>query len=770
MINLKRFIILLCLLIKSTLAFSEDTFEIEAEKFQYVNNKKTIIAIGKAVAKNQKGLKVFSDKIIYEKNNNLIKTFNNSKYEDNENTIYADNFLYDLKLKTIQANKNVVVVDKKKNKFNFEFFKYFESEKKGYGENSKIFFNDNSYLEASNVKTNQKNEITILENAKYTTCSKINNIDGKFCPSWSLKSNKVIHDKKNKKIIHKNAFLRIKNVPILYSPYISHPDPSVSRQSGFLPPLIKSLSGLGRTIRTPYFWAIGKDKDLTITPIYYFDEKNSILTSYRQAFKNSYLNLETGYSGGYKNLNKVGRTDGTRNYFFLNYEGKKNNLIFKNNDIKIKAERVSQENFLRVNKINTKLFKEDIRTLENSVKISSFEDTKRIELKAGIFENLDIADSGKYTYFLPDGFYSNNKRINKFNLNFTNYFQGKKFSKNQKQFKVRNLFTSSSDSIFNKNIGLETKFKANFFNKNIYNDNVDNEKNNANIDNYATLAIDSSLPFIKLNRYKYQTITPRVFAKYTTGSMQNVSENDKILNYSDIFSMNRTNDLDIPEVGTSIGHGLEYSFKKKNSFDNETLYNLTSGIGQVIRSHRLDNMPTKSSLNNSSSDYAGFFKFELFGKNNFKPSDNVGQINFLNFFEKDFINFNYKYNLDNNFQKFNRNNISLNSNYNKFNFSFNFEEKNNHIGSSRSGLINLKTLIKEDYYIKFETKKNLLTNRSEYLNFSINFENECIMTSLTLSKDFYNDKDITNSKTLILGIVIKPFSNDFAPDLTEFIN
>jgi hypothetical protein len=38
-----------------------------------------------------------------------------------------------------------------------------------------------------------------------------------------------------------------------------------------------------------------------------------------------------------------------------------------------------------------------------------------------------------------------------------------------------------------------------------------------------------------------------------------------------------------------------------------------------------------------------------------------------------------------------------------------------------------------------------------------------------LAKDFYQDKDINNSKTLIFGILIKPFSDSFGPDLSEFI-
>jgi LPS-assembly protein len=63
-----------------------------------------------------------------------------------------------------------------------------------------------------------------------------------------------------------------------------------------------------------------------------------------------------------------------------------------------------------------------------------------------------------------------------------------------------------------------------------------------------------------------------------------------------------------------------------------------------------------------------------------------------------------------------------------------------------------------------------MTDSTEYNRFSFNFENDCIIGSLTYSKDFYSDKDLKNTKTLIFGITIKPFADSLGPDLTEFIN
>ena len=52
----------------------------------------------------------------------------------------------------------------------------------------------------------------------------------------NCQQNKILHDKKKKKIKYDNATLRIYDYPIVYFPKFFHPDPTVNRQSGFLTP------------------------------------------------------------------------------------------------------------------------------------------------------------------------------------------------------------------------------------------------------------------------------------------------------------------------------------------------------------------------------------------------------------------------------------------------------------------------------------------------------------------------------------------------------
>lgn len=768
---IKRLLLKLCysltiLILIQDNCYSETAYNIEAQKIEYENNN-LIIGSGNATIKDDNENKITSNKIIYYRDLNKVETFGNSKYEDDFNILEAENFKYDILNGIIEASKNVVLIDKKKNKYKFNKLIYYKNTKIGKGINANVNLNDDSYFEADEVITNAKTQKTIFKNSKFTTCKNI--YDGKkFCPSWHLKSKKTTHDKNKKKIIHKDAVLKIKNIPVLYTPYLSHPDPDVIRQSGFLPPIVKSISNIGRTISVPYFYAVAKDKDITITPVFYGQENSLLKTSYRQIFKKSFLQIENGYTKGYKKLNNSNRTPGSRNYFFTKFESNLKNSKKKKVDLNLNIQKISQENFVRVNKINTKLFKEDIRILENTIELKSFTENSKLEAKAGVFENLDLVEKSKYTYFLPDANFSLNiKKFKNFNTNLNSYLQVKKFSESSEQAKIRNLISINSQNYIMKKKGFSTTYKANVLNNNLYNNNINNLKGNTNINNYLTFAIENSLPLAKFSKENYQILSPKVFLKYTTGQMKNAKFNNKILNFSDITSMNRTNDLDTPETGGSIGYGLSYFINKNNN--DTSKYKTEINIGQIIQENTNKNMPIKSSLNNKTSDFIGNLKFSILQNEKINTPPEKNTLNLMNNFKNNFATINYKFNIQNDLEQLNRNSLNLENSYNKFYTLIKFEERNNYLGNERSASFNLKKLISKNYFLDFETKKNYISNKIEYRKLSLNFENDCIVTSLAYSKDSYADKDYYGNKTIEFNITIKPFSETLGQDISKFI-
>ena len=81
-----------------------------------------------------------------------------------------------------------------------------------------------------------------------------------------------------------NVILRIKDVPVFYTPYISFPT-SKKRKSGFLVPSFGTSSNGGFEFSTPYYFNIAPETDATVTPRYITDRGMMGLGEYRYLFK-----------------------------------------------------------------------------------------------------------------------------------------------------------------------------------------------------------------------------------------------------------------------------------------------------------------------------------------------------------------------------------------------------------------------------------------------------------------------------------------------------
>ena len=85
------------------------------------------------------------------------------------------------------------------------------------------------------------------------------------CPPWEIKASKMLHDKEKKTVFYDNAIIKFYDIPIFYLPKLNHPDPTVQRRSGFLPPSFSDTKNLGTSVSIPYYVAIDRDKDFTFT-------------------------------------------------------------------------------------------------------------------------------------------------------------------------------------------------------------------------------------------------------------------------------------------------------------------------------------------------------------------------------------------------------------------------------------------------------------------------------------------------------------------------
>lgn len=72
-------------------------------------------------------------------------------------------------------------------------------------------------------------------------------------PVWQVKAARITHDEEAQDIIFRDAWLELYGIPVLYTPYLSQPDPTVYRRSGFLPPSSGTSDHLGAHLEVPYY-------------------------------------------------------------------------------------------------------------------------------------------------------------------------------------------------------------------------------------------------------------------------------------------------------------------------------------------------------------------------------------------------------------------------------------------------------------------------------------------------------------------------------------
>ncbi len=116
------------------------------------------------------------------------------------------------------------------------------------------------------VATQSADNTVRFTRAFYTPCTPCAERGFGARPTWRLKARKVTRDGPNDMVFYRDAVLEVKGVPVLYTPFFAHADPSVGRKSGLLLPNFGESSRTGGFYSQPYYWVLSDSADLTLAP------------------------------------------------------------------------------------------------------------------------------------------------------------------------------------------------------------------------------------------------------------------------------------------------------------------------------------------------------------------------------------------------------------------------------------------------------------------------------------------------------------------------
>lgn len=213
----------------------------------------------------QQPLLLQADNLIYDRKNDRVIAEGNVEVYYNDYSLVADELIYDQRAGTLQAVGNVRIKEPDGAVVKADRIDLTDDFKDGFVRSLRIVTSDEERIAARRAYR-EAGETTVFEQGAYTPCKVCSDPSGDG-PLWQIRARKIIHDKSEGNIYYEDATFEFLGLPLVYIPYFYHPDPTVTRRSGFLTPTIRQSDELGFAYEQPYYFALAPNKDLTLAPV-----------------------------------------------------------------------------------------------------------------------------------------------------------------------------------------------------------------------------------------------------------------------------------------------------------------------------------------------------------------------------------------------------------------------------------------------------------------------------------------------------------------------
>ena len=640
------------------------------------NNKTNIVnAKGNVIILNHDGTKIRADEVTYEKEEQRIKAKNNIIINDLQgNSYFLDNAITS------------------------DGLNYFE------GNNVRSRLLDDSRIVSKDIV--KRDNINVLTDAEYTPCNE-NDYLIKNCPGWKLKAKKIYQDSATKTVHYDHAKIYLFNVPFIYLPYFSHPDPSVNKRSGFLMPTIETDNNLGEKFSIPYFFNIAGNRDITFTPNFQSQANNFYSINYRELNDFGTINIDGSIDDNDDNK-------GTKNHIFLDADI---NNPHGNLDLSIKTS--NNDTYLRKNKIN------QLTVHESGVSFDKSSENTYLNIITSSYKHLTIQDTNQWEYIYPQIEYNiDNIKVEKIGGRFS---LNNDFSYQKKLDQSYTSLAASQINWSNRNIdnksGLLFDNEANLGIVSILNDNK-GSKDTENIRFFPQISSKISFPMFRSLNNSNETLTPIIMP--IIAPYNNYTEHKSITN-SNLFSTNRASSITESESGPRINYGIEWFNTNKNNFD------IKITAGQSLKFNK-----EKSDTNEELSDF--------YITSNLIFDDSK-------YFNNSLI-------IDKDSRDVKTNNATLLLALNKFSLGIDYDyNSGKYYTASEQIRIGSEFEFARNFKFNLNGAKNIDTNNNIGYQYGLLYENDCIGIDLNYYRDLTKDRDVAESYGYSFTIVLKPFGS-----------
>ena len=350
-----------------------------------------------------------------------------------------------------------------------------------------------------------------------------------------------------------------------------------------------------------------------------------------------------------------------------------------------------------------------------------------------IYENLRLQNKDRYQFILP--YYNFSKNLYAGNFGSLNLLSNGNNDLNNtntlNSSVVNNIEYFSNDKIID-SIGLINNFEIYFKNINSLGKKSNKYKSSPKIELSNLYVFNASLPMKKKTFNSNQKLTPKISLRYNPSDMLNYESLDRRINSSNIFSANRLGLNDSYETGKSLTLGLDFNSTKIENENRIFNFNLAT----VLRDKEEKKIPKSSTINKKNSNLFGLMEYNF----------------------SELININYSFSLDNNYERFDYNNVGINLELNNFKTSINFIEENGNFGNSNILENSFDYRFSENNSLSFKTRRNRTINLTEYYDLIYEYRNDCLIAGLKYKKTYYQNDAIKPTEDLMFTVTIYPIA------------
>ncbi len=214
------------------------------------------------------------------------------RYQDR--TLRADSVVYNLETGQVIASGNVVLVQADGSSQYADKLELSNELEAGTATGFVARLPNGAVTAARFVARGKDGEME-LYNAYYTACK---TCAEKPNPSWRIKARQVTQDEGSRTVQYRDATFELFGLPVFYTPFLAHPDPSADRASGILTPFAGYSQSTGFNAKVPYYWAIDDYTEATITPHVYSKVNPLVEYQFARQFHTGRIEVDGSFTYG----------------------------------------------------------------------------------------------------------------------------------------------------------------------------------------------------------------------------------------------------------------------------------------------------------------------------------------------------------------------------------------------------------------------------------------------------------------------------------------